>query len=248
MKRNYLKSTLLSLFVICTLVFSTLGASPPNGNGFNTPFAAVDETVATLATLDSSLNRQPNVVVLGYSEGKRVYNYSSAFILASVTVTTPSADTEAAANWNVSDVVTSTTAHGFTNGLKGQVTTSSALPTGISGSTDYFVRVLSTTTFSLYDTYAHAIDTANTTGKVNITVIGTGNHTFTPTAIAGGTISLQGSIDGTTWADITSSSSNVTATAKFYWNISDTFYPMVRVKFVNTAGVFTSDTKIAAKF
>lgn len=202
--------------------------------------AQAQET-GTLTTLDSSGVVNPNVIVLGYSQARRIYDFKSAIILADVTVTTPAAVTFTCVA--ATDVCTLSSALTNLLGLKGQGTTTTTLPGGLSTSTDYFLIPVSGATCKIATSYANAV--AGT--AVNITDTGTGTHTFTPTAIAGGTISLQGSVDGTTFADITSSSSNVTATAKFYWNISDTFYPIVRVKYVNTAGVFTSTAKWAAK-
>jgi len=74
-----------------------------------------------------------------------------------------------------------TKAHDFTTGLKVQVTTSSALPTGLSLATDYFVIVVDAgVSFKVASSYANAI--AGT--PVDITNNGTGNQTFTPVAIS----------------------------------------------------------------
>jgi len=207
--------------------------------GLSSPaFAFEDGVLRTLGSDASTANE--NVVVLGYSQSVRIYEYKSAFILANVTVTTPTAKTFTCVA--ATDLCTAS-ASGLLLGLKGQGTTTTTLPGGLSTSTDYFVIPVDDLTFKLATSYANAI--AGT--AIDITSTGTGTHTFTPTAIAGGTISLQGSIDNSTFVDITSSSSNVTASAAFYWNISDTFYPYVRVKYVNTAGVFTAATKWSGK-
>lgn len=235
-----MKIKFLALLMAAVFAFSGVSfASTPT-----IPAMFDNGTLATYNYLGTTL--QSNVVVLGYSNSKNIYDFKSAFIHAYCDVDTPAAALSAAASWAVTDIIT-LTAHGYTDGLKGQVTSSGTKPTGISLATDYFIRVLSVDTVSLYDTYAHAIDTANTTGLVDITNIGSGNHTFTPTSIAGGTISLQGSSNCSTWVDITSSSSNVTADASFYWNIDDTFYPCVRIKYVNTAGTFTPTAYWAGK-
>jgi hypothetical protein len=70
------------------------------------------------------------------------------------------------------EVVTTAVAHGRTTGQKIQVVAGSGgtLPTGLSASTDYYVRVLSTTTFTLHPTEA---DATNNTNTVNITAAGT---------------------------------------------------------------------------
>jgi hypothetical protein len=55
-------------------------------------------------------------------------------------------------------------------------TTTGALPTGITASTYYYIRVIDANTFHLYDTSAHAI-TGGTTGRVITTGSQSGVHT-----------------------------------------------------------------------
>lgn len=69
------------------------------------------------------------------------------------------------------------TAHGQTNGTPIMFTTTGALPTGITASTYYYIRVIDANTFHLYDTYAHAIDTENVTGRINTSGTQSGTHT-----------------------------------------------------------------------
>lgn len=70
------------------------------------------------------------------------------------------------------------TAHGLSDGDCVNATTSDTLPTGISADTAYYVGEVTTDTFQLFDTRAHAI-AGGATGLVNITAAGTGNQTFT---------------------------------------------------------------------
>jgi hypothetical protein len=58
-----------------------------------------------------------------------------------------------------------------------QFTTTGALPTGLSVNTTYWARYINANTFHLYDTEAHALDTANTTGRKNTSSAGSGTHT-----------------------------------------------------------------------
>lgn len=74
------------------------------------------------------------------------------------------------------DTITKT-AHGFSTGDCVNVSTSTTLPTGISADTGYYVNRVSSSTFKLYDTRAHAV-AGGATGLVNITAAGAGNHTF----------------------------------------------------------------------
>ena len=91
------------------------------------------------------------------------------------------AGTRAAVCASATDVANATNtftevAHGFITGDKVQVATSSALPTGLSANTNYWVLKLTADTFKLCDTYAHAIAGTNV---VAISDDGTGNQTFT---------------------------------------------------------------------
>ena len=56
-------------------------------------------------------------------------------------------------------------------------TTTGALPTGVTASTYYYIRVIDANTFHLYDTYAHAIDLTSTTGRVVTSGTQSGIHT-----------------------------------------------------------------------
>lgn len=184
-----------------------------------------------------------------YSDTFEVLTGDSFVIKAVVDVVAPSAGTSAAANWNTSDIIT-VNAHGFVTGLKGQVTTSGTEPTGISLLTDYFVAKISANTFYLYDTLANALAYAasgSTTGRVNITNIGVGNHTFTPTALAGGSVVLQGTVNPAegVYADIPSTTEAITADATIVWEIDNVRYPKYRVKSTNTAGYFTVVADVA---
>ena len=88
--------------------------------------------------------------------------------------------------------------HGYETGLKGQFTTTTTLPAGISAVTDYFIIDVGSDTYSIATTRANAI--AGT--AVNITTQGTGTHTFTPVAAdsTSGTVTVKYSVDGNTYA------------------------------------------------
>ena len=94
-------------------------------------------------------------------------------------------ETQAAANFATSDIITVNsnpmdTKPKWLTGMKVQVTTSGVLPTGISASTDYYVSRINATTIYLYDSLVNAM-AGGATGRVNITAIGSGNHTLTCT-------------------------------------------------------------------
>lgn len=73
-------------------------------------------------------------------------------------------------------VVTSTN-HGLRDGTRLVFSTTGALPTGITAGTTYYARYVAANTFHLYDTEAHAKDTASTTGRINTSGTQSGTHT-----------------------------------------------------------------------
>jgi hypothetical protein len=85
-----------------------------------------------------------------------------------------------------SDVDTSTdefteVGHGFETGLALQVSTDGGLPNPLAVSTTYYVIKIDADTFQL----ATSLANANAGTQIDITTQGTGNHTFTPLALAG---------------------------------------------------------------
>jgi hypothetical protein len=153
--------------------------------------------------------------------------YSNFVVQYAVTVNTPSAGTFTAA---VTDICTKV-AHNMATGLKVQVSTTTTLPAGLSAVTDYFVINLTADTFKLASSLAFAL--AGT--AVDISTTGTGTHTVTPTAIAGGVLKMQESVDGQTWYDIASVTANITATVTaLFQSTSKTL--QIRPYFTLTAG------------
>jgi len=124
--------------------------------------------------------------------------------------------------------------HGYITGVKGQLTTTGTLPDPLATSTDYFVIVVNANSIKLATTLAYAL--AGT--AVNITNQGAdGNtHTFTPTALAGAAAMLKGSVDGTNYATVTSSSQSITASGNLFWNEVSPAYRYVKFVVTLTAG------------
>lgn len=98
------------------------------------------------------------------------------------------ADTDLLVSWQQQLTATMTIAtpgvvtistHGLANGDPIELATTGALPTGVTAGTVYYVRVIDTNTFHLYDTAAHAEDTGSTTGRVNTSGSQSGTHTAT---------------------------------------------------------------------
>lgn len=133
-------------------------------------------------------------------------NANSFVVQYDITVTTPSAGAFTAAASNICTKA----AHGMTTGLKAQVSSATTLPGGLSAATDYFVISLSANTFSL----AASLADAQAGTAIDILDAGTGVHTITPTALAGGVLKMQESPNGTDWYDISGVTANITATVK----------------------------------
>lgn len=110
---------------------------------------------------------------------------------------------QAAANWNATTDQITVTGHGYRDNTGPvRLSTSSALPTGLSGATDYFIRVVDANTIQLSLTVGGA--------AVNFTDAGTGNHRIqhmTAAASPGGTTDNRGTID---WPNATANWGTVT--------------------------------------
>lgn len=141
-------------------------------------------------------------------------------------------------------------AHGMATGLKVRVSTDGVLPTGLAAATDYFVIAVDEDTFQLATSRANAL--AGT--EIDLEDAGTGTHTITPTALAGGTIKLQKTVDGTNWVDVHddevtggANSQNVTADGGNVWVIPDAMWRQVKLVLAMTAGQLTLAASVVAK-
>ena len=114
------------------------------------------------------------------------------------------------------DALFTKTAHGLLTGTVGQMTTSSALPTGLSTSTNYYVIALSANTFAVASSLANA--SAGT--RIQFTTTGTGNQTFTPTSLSQ-VVKLQQSNDGVTYFDVSGVTVTITGSGNTLWLVSN---------------------------
>lgn len=178
-----------------------------------------------------------NVIDAGFSGGD---SFSATI---SATVDTPGAKTFLAAAVTVDPVNTLTvTAHGYTAGLKLQISNPGTLPVGLSAITDYFVIVVNANTIQLATTLANAL--AGT--AVVITGIGVGTNTLTPTSIAGGSVKLQQSNDNSNWTDL-GSATNITATGVVYLEKDRPTSRYIRLYLTLTAGHISLSSAILVK-
>lgn len=141
------------------------------------------------ASLTSTQAGDSEVIYLNYADRLSVQ--------AIYDVQSPSAKVVASGSIDFATATWTSTAHGFTTGLKVQLTTSSALPSPLALATDYFVIVVTADTFRLASSLANALLGT----PVTLTNSGTGNQTVTPVALAGASISYYASNteDGDNW-------------------------------------------------
>jgi hypothetical protein len=138
--------------------------------------------------------------------------------------------------------------HGYLTGLKVALTTSGALPTGLSAGNYYVIKV-DANTIKLASSVANAI--AGT--AVDITAAaGGGTHTLTPAALSG-TVKLQASNDiaangtPTNWADIPNKSSSFSSGAYVLLGDIDPGYKWLRVVHTLAAGQINSVVTLCTK-
>lgn len=167
-----------------------------------------------------------------YGTAYEMSRFATFSMQATLAVSTPSAVVVPSSDISVANDTFTKTAHGLLTGLKGQFTTSSALPTGISAATDYFIIVVDDNTFKVATTYNNAV--AGT--AVNITGAGTGNQTFTPTALAGGEFCYQISNDGVTYNDYGTPVAVTAATTQWFLSSATPSFKYIRTRTTLTAG------------
>lgn len=155
-----------------------------------------------------------------------------------VDVNTPAAKVFTAA---ASDICTAAS-HGFPTGLKGQASTTTTLPAGLAAVTDYYVIAVSASTFTLASSLANAL--AGT--AIDITDAGTGTHTFTPTALAGATVKLEKSNDGSSWSDVAAATA-ITADGTVWLEKDRPGFRYARVSYTLTAGSMSTDNYVLVK-
>lgn len=135
-------------------------------------------------------------------------------------------------------------AHGLTTGLKGQLTTTGTLPTGLSTATDYYVITTSASVIKL----AASLADAQAGTAINLTSQGTDGavNTFTPTALAGGAVKLQKSNDRINWHD-EGSATNITADGSVYLEKDRPLAQWGRIHITLTAGRLSATVDVRVK-
>lgn len=172
------------------------------------------------------------VAVSQSSSAYEIKHADSVGIACSVTASSPSVQTFADTDVDVGADQITISAHGYRTGLKVALTTSGALPTGLSA-TDYYVILNDGNTIQLATSAANAA--AGT--AVNITAAaGGGTHTLTPAA-ADMDLILQGSVDGTNFFNLVTT--EITGTGVFSASLSSPAFSMLRARVSIAAGQAT---------
>jgi hypothetical protein len=159
-----------------------------------------------------------------------------------ITVASSSTKTFLAAAVNITTDQITVTAHGFTTGRKIQIANPGTLPTGISGATDYFVIYVDANTISL----ATSLALAQAGTVLDITAQGSGTNTITPTALAGGAVSMYQSNDNLTYVAL-GSSQNVTTTGTLFLSADRPASAWVCLGYVTTAGQLNTSVVTVGK-
>lgn len=136
------------------------------------------------------------------------------------------------------------TAHGYFTGLKGQATSTATLPAGITTSTNYFIIVVDADTVAFASSLANALLGT----KIDLTNIGTAGatHTFTPTSLAGATVTLQKSNDGVNY-DAVAAATSISATANVWFEVAAPAYRWLRLSYTLTAGSMSTVNTLSIK-
>lgn len=157
-----------------------------------------------------------------------------AAIASVITVDTNAAGIFAASSLAANAVTV--TAHGWKTGVIGQVTTAGVLPTGLVAVTNYYIIVIDANTVKFASSLANAI-----AGTAIALSGGTGNSTFTPTALAGATVQAFWSRDNINWIGIGSATS-IAAATNFGVTVDRPQYRWIRLQFALTSGSLTVAT------
>ena len=195
-----------------------------------------------LVTFEEYTEENENLITTATSDWIDVRRVERFSIEAIADVNTPAATDFEPADVTVAANTITETAHGYTTGLKGQFTTVTTLPAGLSLATDYFVIVVDANTYKVATNLANAL--AGT--AVDITDQGVGTHTFTPTALAGGAIKLQKSNDQVNVADV-AAATNITADGTVWFEVSAPAYSWVRRHVTLTAGRLSLTENVVVK-
>jgi hypothetical protein len=188
-------------------------------------FDSINSNVTTVTGLAVDYHKDYNF----YNPYIPLYGCSVQAVYADAT---PTAQTFVAADVNPDpDNSITIVAHGFFTGLSVALTGTN-LPTGLSATTYYIVRVDA-------DTIQLATSLANAIAGTVVTISDQGTTTdaaLTPDALAGVVIKLQASNDGTHFTDVAGKTVTVGASGSILWDLGVVTYRVLRVSEAASTG------------
>ncbi len=157
------------------------------------------------------------------------------------TVASSAAKTFTSAGVDIINNTVNSVAHGFATGRKIALTTGGTLPTGLTA-TDYWMIRVDVDTLK----FAASLSDAMAGIAIDLTAIGTGTSTMTPAALSGCSIKLQESNDNSYFIDIASMTTTITVTGSSFWkpNIDANYIKLV---FTITDGQVDFKSQFCAK-
>lgn len=183
-------------------------------------------------------NQDTNVINV---QGEKITADSLVFA-GTATVNTPSNKDWASSEVDTAtDLITTATTAGLYTGLAVTVTTAGVLPTGLATSTTYYIVYVANNVFGFATTRANAL--AGT--LINLTAAGSGTSTVVPTALAGASVTVQGSFDyaqgaeSPNWFDVPNTETAISATGAFVTEIDYLRYGSYRLNIEMTSGMIT---------
>lgn len=194
------------------------------------------DTESTVAHVPAVINETTN------SEAVELMFISNIALQASWTVNTYTAQDFQDGDVNTTTNEVTVTAHGFTQGLVVQLTTTGTLPAGLNTGTDYRIDVVDANTIRFLN--------ASTGAVINITgATGGGTHTIDDEALSGASIKLQASNDPNVmgWEDVPGSSTAITAASTLMVNVAQIGYGFVRAVVSLDSGSLDLSCKINGK-
>lgn len=170
------------------------------GDGVTATFsggADFDATISTGDDVKALINADPDASLLVLVSG------SNAATLVGLVETNLAGGTDGEVDVAESEVTIPT--HGYSTGLKVQLTTTGTLPDPLTTATDYFIIVVDANTIQFAETEQDAEDGV----AIELTDTGADGsvNTVTAVALAGASVTFQKSNDGETWIDIEAATS-----------------------------------------
>lgn len=151
---------------------------------------------------------------------------------------------------NATDDTITIPTHGLTTGLKGQVTKTGTHVDGLQDTTDYFVIVVDDDTIQLASSLSNAlagtaIDLLDQGSDGNVS-------TFTPTSLAGASVTYQKSNvfdpqSDSDWSDVAQATSITQSGSTWYEPTTPVCWRWLRLKYTLTAGRMSVDAYIVGK-